>query len=291
MAYSGLIRRFLISCPSDVLIEDLGIIRHEIDHWNGVYGEGFGTAVLPISWSQHAAAEFGDHPQNLINKQLVDSCDGCIAIFANRIGTPTEEAESGTAEEIQRLAESGKQVSVLRCCRPVDASRLDREQSSRLDDYLTKIRSKALVLPYSTEAELQRHVNTILAHAVSRETAQAEQQLAATPIAEVWPRVDSSEDVRSDAKGRIHTSRDWHLVLHNAGNAAARDVRFELDDDSWAIIRDAEGDEPDVAILAPNGEARFFIAASMGTSSQTLCTVTWVDDRGPQKNSATLRLM
>ncbi len=55
--------------------------------------------MLPISWGQHAAAVFGRPPQEIINEQLVDECDGCIAIFHMRLGTATESAESGTAEE------------------------------------------------------------------------------------------------------------------------------------------------------------------------------------------------
>jgi hypothetical protein len=304
MSYSGIIRRILISCPGDVRQEDLVIVRQKIGHWNGVYGEGFATAIVPISWSEHAAATFGEHPQSVINRQLVDRADGCIAVFANRLGTATDVAESGTAEEIQRLAESGKYVAVLRCLRQIDPSRIDRAQAAKLDDYLAKIRQRALILNYSTDAELERNVDNILAYAVSRDETRAEMQLqvagvlsgSAVPasqprIAEVWPRVDSSERVSTDSRGRIQTSRNWRLVLHNTGSAPARDVRFETDSDSWGILRDVEDNDPDVAILAPGGEAAFTITASMISVPAVLCRVTWLDDRGLQDNSATLRLI
>jgi hypothetical protein len=132
VSYSGVVRRLLVSCPGDVPDHDLVIIRQAINHWNGVYGEDFGTALIPISWSEHAAAEFGQAPQSIINNQLVDKYDGCIAIFANRLGTPTEIAESGTAEEIHRLADSGKYVAILRSARHIDASRLDLAEATRL---------------------------------------------------------------------------------------------------------------------------------------------------------------
>lgn len=296
LSYSGVIRRFLISCPGDVPHEDLAVVRQAIGRWNGVYGEGFATAIVPLSWGEHAAAEFGQHPQTVINRQLVERADGCIAIFANRIGTATNDAESGTAEEIQKLAEAGGHVAILRCLRPVDPARIDHAQAAKLEEYLAKVRQQALILDYGTDADLARHIDNILVYAVSRDQARATLQLqtnvgAAPRVAEVWPRVEGSERVSTDARGRIRTTRDWRLVLHNTGTAPAREVRFDTDDSGgWGIQRDAEAGEPDVAILAPGGEAAFGIAASLARDPQILCTVTWVDERGPQQNSATLRL-
>ncbi|MET8151806.1 hypothetical protein ACIBSW_16750 [Actinoplanes sp. NPDC049668] len=276
--------------------EDLATVRRAINHWNGVYGVQFGTAIVPISWSEHAAAEFGQTAQGAINQQIVDSCDGCIAIFANRLGTPTESAVSGTAEEIQRLADSGKYVAILRCTRSVNTRNLDLLQLQGLNQYLGDISAKSLTLSYDTNEQLSRHVDNILAQAVSRDSARAELQLGngkavSARTAEVWPRLDSSERVRTDSRGRVSTSRDWRIVLHNTGEAPARNVRFDVDTDSWHVISSAaDADAPDVEILAPGGEAKFIFAASLGSAPQALCTVTWEDDRGPQKNSATLRL-
>ncbi|MDX6261094.1 MAG: hypothetical protein QOH84_2782 [Kribbellaceae bacterium] len=291
MAYSGTIRKFLISCPGDVPASDLALIHRTINRWNGVYGEQFATSVVPISWGEHAAAEFGKPPQAALNDQLVDRCDGCIAIFANRLGTPTESAESGTAEEIQRLAEAGKYVAILRSRRPVDASKLDNDQAGKLRDYLDKIKNKALILGYAENEELTQHIENILAQAVTRDASRAELQVSTGRSAEVWPRVESSERVRTDSKGRTSSSRTWKLVLANTGDDPARDVRFEVDDDSWQVEHGRyEPTDPDIPILAPGGDASFTIFVSMGTEPQTQCTVTWDDDRGPQSNTATLRL-
>ena len=213
MSFSAVVRRLLISCPGDVPDKDLSIVRQAINHWNGVYGENFGSVVLPISWSEHAAAEFGQPPQAILNNQIVDNADGCIAIFANRLGTPTATAESGTAEEIQRLAQSGKYVAVLRCMRDVDPRRMDLGQAVRLEEYMNSVREQALVLSYSSDVELTQHLSNIHIQAVSRDQARAELQradepLSATRNAEVWPRVDSSERVSSDARGGVRTTRD-----------------------------------------------------------------------------------
>jgi hypothetical protein len=111
---------------------DLAIVRKVINRWNGMYGQQFGAAVIPVSWGSHAAAEFGRHPQEILNEQLVDSCDMCLAIFANRLGTPTATAESGTVDEIERLHAAGKYVAILRSHRPVDTGGIDLDQAAIL---------------------------------------------------------------------------------------------------------------------------------------------------------------
>ncbi|MFF7380690.1 hypothetical protein ACIP4Q_31595 [Streptomyces massasporeus] len=290
MAFSASVRRLLISSPGDVPRGDLLIVQQSINRWNGVYGEQFGSIIMPISWGTHAAAEFGQPPQKILNRQLVDKCDACIAIFANRLGTPTDLHESGTAEEISRLSESGKHVSVLRCRRPVDIGGIDLAQATRLDEYITKIESSALILDYLTDADLARHVETILVAAVSREEARNDFQLeylsGRDPVAEVWPRVDAV-----DHSGK----RNWYLVLNNTGDGPARDLRVETQADSpnghsWDIITEREGTGPDLPVLAPHSEARFHIAANLVSAPQVSCKVSWTDPRGEQENVASLRL-
>ncbi|MFJ6778365.1 hypothetical protein [Streptomyces yangpuensis] len=291
MAFSASVRRLLISSPGDVPRSDLPIIQQSINRWNGVYAEQFGSIIMPISWGTHAAAEFGQPPQKILNRQLVDKCDACIAIFANRLGTPTELHESGTAEEISRLSESGKYVGILRCRRPVDASTIDLTQATRLNEYIAGIESSALILDYANDADLARHVETILVATVSREEARNDFQLQNTqrgegPTAEVWPHVDAT-----DRPGR----RNWYLVLNNTGDGPARDVRVEIDADAsngdpWEIATERTGDGPDLGVLAPRSEVRFQIFASLASAAQVNCTVSWSDFRGEQKNTASLRL-
>lgn len=226
MPYSALARRLLVSCPGDVPAADLAIVQRAIARWNGIYGEAFGAVVVPISWGTHAAAEFGEPPQDILNRQLVDRCDICIALFANRLGTPTVVAESGTAEEIERIGKSERYVGILRSRRPVDIGRIDLEQARNLDEYLARIRQNALVLDYATDDELSERVDTILAAAVARDQGRADLQLSQAAghtferVAEVWPRVDSSESTTSFSGGRDIVRRKWYLVLSNTGDGS-----------------------------------------------------------------------
>lgn len=301
MPYSSMTYRLLISSPGDVPLTDVAIIRDCINRWNGVYGQQFASVIIPISWGSHAAAAFGDHPQAIINDQLVDNSDMCIAIFANRIGTQTEVAESGTAEEIERLNNAGRYVAVLRCRRSVNMAHVNLSQAKRLEDYMGKLRTSALVLAYQDDAELQRHIDNILSNAITQARTRGEVQLETSPsgeqakAAEVWPRVESEDRAKTDSKGRVKTSRNWYLVLANTGDAPASNVQFTTETDSsesgdaWFVHRDE--DESSVEVLAPHGEVRFSIFASFGSAQQVRCTVTWTDERGERMNSATLRLV
>lgn len=299
MTYSASVHRLLISCPGDVPHEDLSIIQKTINRWNGTYGDNFGAAVIPISWGTHAAADFGSPPQQLINRQLVEKCDICIAIFANRLGTPTASAESGTAEEIENFGKDGRYVGVLRSVRDVNPTMIDLDQARKLNDYLSRLGENALILEYATDAELSAHVDAILVAAISRNRGRADVQIAeshATPakVAEIWPKVESSERVKTSSKGELRTSRSWYMVLTNTGDAPARNVRFHLEPmgqgEAWMVIADQTDDQPAIEILAPGTDMRFNIAASFGSATQMRCTVAWIDDRGEQENIATLRL-
>jgi hypothetical protein len=300
MAYSALVRRLLISCPGDVPISDLAVVHKAVNRWNGIYGESFGAAVLPISWGTHAAAEFGGSPQDLLNRQLVDRSDICLALFANRLGTPTASAESGTAEEIERIANSGRYVAILRSRRPVDASLINLKQAQDLERYLARVRANALVLDYASDDKLSQEVDTILAAAVARDQGRAELQLQqepkqpSEPVAEVWPRVDSSEEIVFGTD-RTMTRRNWYLVLANTGDAPARNVRVRLEpydeeQEVWEILTDSPGSEPGIEVLAPHSQTRFVLIVTLGMAPQVRCVVSWSDNRGNQENMATLRL-
>lgn len=297
MTYSANVHRLLVSSPGDVPLSDLAIVRNSINRWNGVYGHQFGSVVVPISWGTHAAAEFGRPPQAVLNDQLVDNCDICIALFANRLGTKTSEAESGTDEEIRRLRDAGRYVAILKSRRQVEMETVDLEQATRLQSYLDQATREGLILSYADDAELHNHVDAILNTAVARDRAKAEAQLTmvghpAARTAEVWPRVESTEQTESDSRGRIKTRRRWYLVLTNTGDAPAYNVSFTTespdDGESWFI----NGDQDEVVeTLAPHGDMRFSILATLGSPQQVRCTVRWRDDRGNQENAATLRLV
>lgn len=109
MPQKGLIFRALVASPSDCTHERK-IIPEVISSWNAVHSLSNAAIVEPVLWETHSRPAFGDRPQEIINTQLVSSCDLVIGAFWTRLGTPTGVAESGTAEEIEQFRAAGKPV-------------------------------------------------------------------------------------------------------------------------------------------------------------------------------------
>lgn len=296
MAYTAVVLRMLVSCPGDVTKDDLAALHRMINGWNVLLGEQFGCVVVPVTWNEHAAAEFGEPPQDILNRQLVDVVDFAIAIFWGRLGSPTRNAESGTAEEIQRLHEAGKPVSILRCDRPVPREKEDLPERVRLQEYLHSLYPTSLLMSYDDEAGLSNQLNTILTRLATTQQweASAGRPSVMKGEADVWPRIDVQEYSESDSKGRLRSRRRWSLVLHNQGGKPARQVRFRVEADSdggpQPFMVHTEADDHMIEVLAPGGEARYPIFASMQMADQARCTVNWVDERGDRENFATVRL-
>jgi hypothetical protein len=282
VAYNGVIRQCLISSPNDIPETDLLIVHQEITRWNGAYGSTFRTSITPINWNINAAAEYGRPAQDVINDQLVDACDMGIALFATRLGTPTRDSVSGTANEIERLSEAGRPVGVLRSRRPVDLVAVDLEQAQKLEEYLREISTNGLLLDYRDEAGLMARVQDFVRWVVAKDEGITVNELDRTKAADVWPTTEIED-------------RHHNLILTNHGNAPARNVRVRIEpmndsDVVWAIIRTWDHDEPDIEILAPNGTVRIPFLRSLAAAPQVRCIVTFTDDRGEQTNTATVRL-
>jgi len=291
VTYSSTTYRLIISAPSDVPAEDLKVVTDAVNRWNAIYGRQFGAVVVPTHWQAHSAAEHGRRPQAALNTQLVEDADILVALLWHRLGSDTGEAESGTVEEITTAQSNGAYVAILRCTRDFPPS-IDPEQITKLRAFYAKAEANSLMLGYGQEAELTHHVDAILSRAVTRDTTRAEAAAqTARGDAEVWPRIESSEYVKTDSKGRMRTRRRWQLVLTNTGAEPARHVRYRLETenegDELPLKTD---DERELEVLSPGGEAAYGLLMVMGTASQVRCIVTWEDSGGDHENMATLRL-
>lgn len=104
--------RVLLAAPSDVT-EEHELVGRVINEWNVQHGDNFGARIELMNWRTHAHPETGRRPQALINRQFADRADIVIAIFWQRLGTPTGKAASGTVEEIDRARRRGKSNGIL----------------------------------------------------------------------------------------------------------------------------------------------------------------------------------
>jgi hypothetical protein len=144
MAYDSRVYRVLIASPSDVLEEREAAVRVMQD-WNNLHSDNRRVVVLPLRWETHTAPEYNVRPQEAINRRIVDDCDLLVGIFWTRLGTPTGEADSGTLEEIERVAKAGKPVMLYFSHVPIDPNQVAPEQMEKLKHFKERISSNALV--------------------------------------------------------------------------------------------------------------------------------------------------
>lgn len=109
MPYVATVLRVMIASPSDVP-EARDAVEKAVHGWNDANARNKGVILQPWRWETSAVPVMGAHPQKLINAQGVDDSDIVFALFGGRLGSPTPDAISGTAEEIDRALELGKPV-------------------------------------------------------------------------------------------------------------------------------------------------------------------------------------
>jgi len=154
MAYDSRVYRVLIASPSDVEAErELAV--HVIQAWNDLYSYPRQVVLLPLRWETHTAPEYGSRPQEVINRAIVDECDLLLGIFWTRIGTQTGEADSGTIEEISRVAQAGKPVMLYFSKVPIDPDKVDDQQFARLRSFKEQVSPNALTESYKSVGEFQ----------------------------------------------------------------------------------------------------------------------------------------
>ncbi len=291
MAYNARTLLMLVSAPGDVPDQDMATVKRTVSQWNLNTGRPSSVVVLPVSWSEHSVAEFGERPQAVLNDQLVDESDMALALFADRLGTPTGAAESGTLEEIDRMVAAGKHVSVLVNQSPRSVSgEAAVAEKGRLEAALTELRTKAIVLPYADQATLVGHVNNMLSMAAGK--ASAPSQPTGVHVAPdsvgVWPHLVNEPYQETDNKGRLKTKRRHFIELRNETGRPVFDVSLHLSGDAGASVI---GVDEVIPRMPPGANQRYPWHPSFGETTDALCTVSWhFADEETIETQASIRL-
>ena len=154
MSFESKVYRILIATPSDVE-EERDIITKAIQSWNDLNAYSKKTVLLPLRWETHIAPDYGERPQEIINRAIVDDCDLLIGCFWTRIGSPTGKEESGTLEEIKTVANSGKPIMLYFSKRGQDPSLIDIDQLQKLNDFKALLKQKAFIEEYSNSIDFR----------------------------------------------------------------------------------------------------------------------------------------
>jgi hypothetical protein len=154
MSYEAITYNVMIASPGDVNVER-AIVREITHEWNGMHSEPARCVLMPIGWETHSAPSTGDRGQAIINRQLLSRSDLLVAIFWTRIGTPTGQAVSGTAEEIQEHITAGKPAMIYFSNAPVRPDSVDDQQYRSLQEFKQWCQTQGLIETYNDQQEFR----------------------------------------------------------------------------------------------------------------------------------------
>lgn len=158
----------LISCPDDVH-EKIEVIEKAVKKFNDQFSDIIGISIRTKHWSKDSYPQSGGKPQELLNKRFKD-CDACIAIFWTKFGTPTDEYDSGTQEEIENMLSSGKQVFMYFSEEDIPHEKRNDTEFKKIDDFKEEYRNRGLYATFSSANELAEKVFAhITQHFLSKE--------------------------------------------------------------------------------------------------------------------------
>ena len=97
----------------------------------------------------------GATAQAIINNQVLDKCDLLVGVFWTRIGTATDNYESGTVEEIERHINAGKPTMLYFSSQPVALDTVDLDQIAKLKSFKESCRGRGLYESYDSHADFR----------------------------------------------------------------------------------------------------------------------------------------
>ena len=171
MPRHNLVLQVFVASPSDVM-EERQILDSVVAELNRTWAGTLGLSFEVLKWETHARPAFDLDPQAVINAQIPDDYDVFIGIFWSRFGTPTNRADSGTAEEFERAYErfkrTGSTPEIMLYFKeaPLSPSKLNPTQLQALQDFRNSLSDKGGL--FSTfedhtgfEASLRSHLSAI----------------------------------------------------------------------------------------------------------------------------------
>jgi len=160
--YNAQVLEVFIASPSDVC-EERDTCEQILHEWNTIHSKRAGIVLQPRRWETSVYSEVGNHPQDSVNMQILESADLLIAIFWIRLGSQTLKYASGTVEEIKKHTANNKPAMLFFSDTPVKPTAIDREQYARLQEFKTWCIKNSLFEEYNSlqdfKEKLRNHVS------------------------------------------------------------------------------------------------------------------------------------
>lgn len=188
--------------PSDVS-KELAIAKEVIDEWNRENWESTGCGLRSKHWSSDSAPDLSRRGQDVINHQILDESDIVVAVFWERLGTPTGLAESGTVEEITRGFHRGTRTMVYFSNLERFVPR-DSQESERVKEFRNRVFGLGLGNSFTSRNEFKKKFRDHLKLAVQESLERGKQ--ASTEKPEVTGRISQT------GKGNVQIVGDGNTI-------------------------------------------------------------------------------
>lgn len=277
MSFTATVLRVAIASPSDVQ-KARNAVEKSLHDWNAANSVSKRVILLPWRWETDSVPLLGNHPQDIINNQGIDSADILVAIFGSRLGAPTKEAVSGTVEEIERAQASGKPVHVYFSTAPLPRN-IDTNQFEGLRKFSSELRERGLYGEFETVEQLGHEIWKAVEYDVN--ALDTRPAMVNPQDQGVVLRVQSRADREAqglDRKGKMkYVTKHWYEIT-NEGDVDAKNMTFAMSEDTLGVILEA----PQNAIsLKPGTMWKLDVNYTLGMTQPRL-VVSWAED-GEQK--------
>jgi hypothetical protein len=84
MKFEATVLRVMIASPGDVHAE-AQIAAEVVQRWTDIHAATRQVVLLPVNWRTHSTPEYGEAPQEVINRQVLANADILIGIFWTRL--------------------------------------------------------------------------------------------------------------------------------------------------------------------------------------------------------------
>jgi len=262
VTFTATVIRIFLASPGDTAPER-DVARTAVARWNVTHAADEKVVLLPVGWETDAVPEWGDHPQSILNRQLVDSCDVLLGIFWTRLGTPTPDGKSGTVEEIERFADTGKPVLLYFCRKLADLAAIDTDQLDALREFEAACRDRVLYDTYGDEAEFEAKLARALTRVVRDRFVNDAMQGNRLPRGRRLtgpPR--PKQEARLGAHLENHGRSSYRLIVANTGTVDILGVNVEVPEEarSFSLLTD----ELPIDVLRPGERVALLASVHMG---------------------------
>lgn len=144
----------LISCPSDIEEDYILVVKSVLNEVNKYSEKYKKIKFIPKYWKNDVPPGYGN-VQELINRSIVKEADIVVALFKTQLGSPTNNYESGSVEEIYIMAQNGKIVIVCFYEGFADLKRVNPEELGRLRKFQSEYGKQGLYLQYTSVEDLK----------------------------------------------------------------------------------------------------------------------------------------